>query len=133
MPRPLSHVNRPRTSRAIFVLCWASGERLVTLIAPHLEVTNGRPAIDVTKKTLVFLWSLANVECFRSIGDRFGLSKSTVRRVVHRFAMAVLAHGPNFVTWPTVQDAIHVIAGFDAKAVFPGGIGAVDGSHIDCK
>ncbi|CAN7937743.1 unnamed protein product, partial [Ixodes hexagonus] len=127
-----SHFRLQRAS----VECLATlGSLHVTLIAPHLEVPNGRLAIDIGKQTLVFLWSLTNLECFRRLSswDCFGLSKSTVCRVVHRFGMAVLAHGPNFVTWPTEQEAIHVIAGFEAKAGFPGVIGAIDGSHIDCK
>ncbi|CAN7940989.1 unnamed protein product, partial [Ixodes hexagonus] len=121
MPRPLSHVNRPGTSKSHARLQRASVERLVAFIAPHLEAPNGRPAIDVTKQTLIFLWSLANLGCFRGRGggNRFGLSKSTICRVVHRFGMAALAHGPNFVTWATEQEYIHIIGGFEAKAGFP--------------
>ncbi|KAG0409989.1 hypothetical protein HPB47_012892 [Ixodes persulcatus] len=55
----------------------------------------------------------------RSVGDRFGLSKSTVCRVVHRVGLAVLTHSPNFVSWPTGKKALHIISGFEAKAGFP--------------
>ncbi|XP_042150153.1 putative nuclease HARBI1 [Ixodes scapularis] len=99
----------------------------------RLQVPRGRPAIDVTKQTLIFVWSLANLECFRSVGDRFGLSKSTVCRVVHRVGLAVLTQSPNFVSWPTEKKALHIISGFEAKAGFPGVLGAIDGSHIVCK
>ncbi|KAG0423796.1 hypothetical protein HPB47_000440 [Ixodes persulcatus] len=69
----------------------------------------------------------------RSVGDRFGLSKSTVCRVVHRVGLAILTHSPNFVSWPTEKKALHIISGFEAKAGFPGVLGAIDGSHIVCK
>ncbi|CAN7999220.1 unnamed protein product, partial [Ixodes pacificus] len=85
-----------------------------------MQVPRRRPAIDVTKQTLVFVWSLANLECFSSVsyGDRFGLSDTTVCRVVHQVGLAVLAHGPNFVPWPTEEEAMHSFSGFDAKAGF---------------
>ncbi|KAM7301608.1 hypothetical protein ISCGN_017127 [Ixodes scapularis] len=70
---------------------------------------------------------------YRSVGDRFGLSKSTVCRVVHRVGLAVLTQSPNFVSWPTEKKALHIISGFEAKAGFPGVLGAIDGSHIVCK
>ncbi|EEC08449.1 hypothetical protein IscW_ISCW024326, partial [Ixodes scapularis] len=110
-------------------------ERLVTLLTPWVQVPRRRPAIDVTKQTLVFVWSLANLKCFSSVvyGDRFGLSDSTVCRVVHRVGLAVLAHGPNFVSWPTEKKALHIISGFEAKAGFLGVLGGIDGSHIVCK
>ncbi|KAG0430098.1 hypothetical protein HPB47_023012 [Ixodes persulcatus] len=110
-----------------------SVERLVTLLAPQLQVPRRRPAINVTEQTLIFLWRLAYQECFRSFGDRFELSKSTVCRVVHRVGLAVLTHGPNFVSWPTEKEALHNKSGFEAKAGFPGVSGAIDRSHIVCK
>ncbi|KAG0437363.1 hypothetical protein HPB47_017474, partial [Ixodes persulcatus] len=56
-----------------------------------------------------------------------------VCRVVHRVGLAVLTHGPNFVSWPTEKEALHIISRFEAKAGFPGVLGAIDGSHIVCK
>ncbi|KAG0439052.1 hypothetical protein HPB47_016771 [Ixodes persulcatus] len=53
--------------------------------------------------------------------------------VVHRVGLAVLTHGPNFVSWPTKKEALHIICGLKAKAGFPGVLGAIDGSHIVCN
>ncbi|KAG0420107.1 hypothetical protein HPB47_003673 [Ixodes persulcatus] len=112
---------------------FSSSSAVVSHFLQCCKFLAARPAIDVTKQTLIFVWSLANLECFRSIGDRFGLSKSTVCRVVHRVGPAVLTHSPNFVSWPTEKKALHIISGFEAKAGFPGVLGAIDGSHIVCK
>lgn len=42
----------------------------------------GQPQINTEKQLLLTIWTLANLECFRSLSERFGVSKSTA---VHSF------------------------------------------------
>lgn len=53
--------------------------------------------------------------------------------MVQRIGLVVLGLSRDFVKWPTEHEAIHIIACFEAKAGFPGVLGAIDGSHICCK
>ncbi|CAN8023588.1 unnamed protein product, partial [Ixodes persulcatus] len=54
----------PEDFKSNFRLRGTSVERLVTLLALWVQIPRRRPVIDVTKQTLIFVWSLANLECF---------------------------------------------------------------------
>jgi hypothetical protein len=64
------------------------------------------------------------------IGDTFGYNKSTVLRVVHAVTNAICCHGADFFRWPTGNERVMIMNGFDQIAQFPCVIGAVDGTHI---
>ncbi|XP_064464331.1 putative nuclease HARBI1 [Ornithodoros turicata] len=116
-----------------FRLQRSSVEKLVAMLSRDAHFSMGRPEIELGKQVLVLLWCLANLECFRSIADRFGMSNSTACRIVHRTAVAVMGHAAAFVTWPQGDDARRTIEGFRTNAGFPGTIGAIDGYHIEIK
>ncbi|KAK9685405.1 DDE superfamily endonuclease [Popillia japonica] len=71
------------------------------------NVLVGHPEILLEKQGMITLWCLANMESFRSIGDRFGISKSTYR-----------------VPGLCIMEAFQAINGLE------GVIGCIDGSHI---
>ena len=50
----------------------------------------GRAPVTVVKQTMVFLLYLGTPESFRSIADRFGISKSTAHSICRRVSKAVL-------------------------------------------
>lgn len=68
----------------------------------------------------------------RSVGDRFGVAKSTVFNCVRRVGSALLDMARLFVAWPSnCHDALSIILGFQGKSRFPKVLGAIDGSHIE--
>ncbi|XP_024882898.1 uncharacterized protein LOC112461754 isoform X2 [Temnothorax curvispinosus] len=61
-------------------------ERLLTVIAPLLEnrTGTGRPTTKIEKQLLAVVWLLATPDCFRSIGMKFDMSKSTLHSCFRR-------------------------------------------------
>ncbi|XP_064469796.1 putative nuclease HARBI1 [Ornithodoros turicata] len=126
---------REDTFKSHFRLHRSTVEKMATLLAPALEsatIHPGRPTIPAMKQLLVVIWSLANLESFRSVGDRFGVAKSTVFHCVRRVGSALLDMARLFVSWPSnCHDALPIILGFQGKSWFPNVLGAIDGSHIE--
>ena len=59
------------------------------LSLPHGQRNGGRPAIDLQKQVLITIWILGNLECLRSVADRFNITKSLLFRVYHRVCGAI--------------------------------------------
>ncbi|XP_045122685.1 putative nuclease HARBI1 [Portunus trituberculatus] len=57
------------------------------LLAPHLPAK----IIPVSKKVLVTLWLLGNIESFRGVADRFDLGKLSLHRVLFQVCNALKA------------------------------------------
>ena len=94
----------------------------------------GRPQVDVSKQLLITLWVLGNQESYRSIGERFNVAKSTVFNCLLRVCNALVNnYRQELIRWPTEEQAVDVMDGFEAMRGFPGVIGARDGSHIPIK
>ncbi|XP_067138433.1 putative nuclease HARBI1 [Centruroides vittatus] len=53
-------------------------EILLEKLKPKLLNSFGRPCLDANKQILSVIWLLANQESFRSVADRFDISKSTL-------------------------------------------------------
>ena len=66
-------------------------ERLLAtcLSLPHGQRNGGRPAIALQKQVLITIWILGNLECLRSVADRFNITKSILFRVYHRVCGAI--------------------------------------------
>ena len=66
-------------------------ERLLAacLGLPHGQRNGGRPTIDLQKQVLITIWILGNLECLRSVADRFNITKSILFRVYHRVCGAI--------------------------------------------
>ncbi|KAK2719689.1 putative nuclease HARBI1 isoform X1 [Artemia franciscana] len=89
--------------------------------------------IPVQKQLLITLWIYATPDSYRSVGDRFGVSVSSVCRVVHRITDCIFALSPTIIVWPTGQRLYSVIEGFRSLNGFHGVVGALDGTHIEIK
>ena len=68
---------------------------------------------------------------YRTLGELFGLGRSTVGKIVLETCEAIAQHLLQVhVRFPTGQTLKQVIRGFDAKSGFPQVAGAIDGTHI---
>ncbi|XP_025077922.1 putative nuclease HARBI1 [Pomacea canaliculata] len=93
--------------------------------------------ISLEKKTLATLWFLGNQESFRGIGNRFNLSKGSLRRVIHLICRTLASHQKKWIKWPALAEMHENASQFQAAALhhllgagFPGVIGALDGTHV---
>ncbi|XP_064478188.1 putative nuclease HARBI1 [Ornithodoros turicata] len=125
----------PQVFQSNFRLQKSSFEQMVLLLAPILtpDALVGRPPIVPEKQLMLFVWYLANMEGFRSVGDRFGITRSSVFRRAKRVGTALISRARTFIKWPTQEEALQSMMRFEGKAGFPKVIGAIDGSYIPIK
>ncbi|XP_066587646.1 putative nuclease HARBI1 [Prorops nasuta] len=105
-------------------------EILLQQIGGELLRKHHAPKVDPAKQLAITLWVFGNQEVYRSVADRFGLSKSTVWECVFNVAYVLEEHVGNYIKWPERQELLHNQRQFQAISNFPGVIGAIDGCHI---
>ncbi|XP_075755887.1 uncharacterized protein LOC142818605 [Pelodiscus sinensis] len=89
--------------------------------------TRMRPAIPLQKRVAIALWKLSTPDSYRSVGNQFGVGRSTVGAVLMQVVKAINRVLLCRVVRLTNPDA--VIRGFGALG-FPNCRGAIDGTHI---
>lgn len=68
---------------------------------------------------------------FRSILQRFNVSKGTAITAVRRVAKALCELSQRYIMWPNENNIEDIVYGFSRARNFPGVIGAIDGTHIN--
>ena len=95
----------------------------------YSKATGPRPTLE--NEVLMFLWYIDNLESFRSMADRLGISKGSFHASIKRVSSALLEILPEVVKWPETPAEINETSQhFGEKSEFQNIIGAVDGSHI---
>lgn len=96
------------------------------------RVIVGKPEIFIEKQAMITLWYLANMESFRSVSDRFGITKSTCWSVLYRTCFKILELNKNFkiIVWPSRERSLSIMEAFQAVNGFEGVIGCIDGTHV---
>ncbi|XP_043285712.1 putative nuclease HARBI1 [Venturia canescens] len=115
-----------------FRLSRTTFENLERILTPQLMRTaeSGRFTTDVRIQLLAVLWLLATPDSFRSVSDRFGISKSVLHASMRRVVTALNELADRFIKWPVDNELIEVERRFLDAGPFQGVIGAIDGSHI---
>uniref|UniRef100_K7FJ51 DDE Tnp4 domain-containing protein n=1 Tax=Pelodiscus sinensis TaxID=13735 RepID=K7FJ51_PELSI len=101
---------------------------LCTWLTPVLQRqdTHLRPTIPVEKRVMIALWKLATLDSYRSMGNQFGVGRSTVRQVVRAINDVLLQR----IIHP--RDLDTAIAGFTSLGFLNCG-GAIDGTYIPIR
>ncbi|XP_060598026.1 putative nuclease HARBI1 [Ruditapes philippinarum] len=103
-------------------------EMLCTEVAPEFPRER---SINLETKMLATLWLLGTQECYRSVGDRFGMSKGTLHLIVQQVCRVISDMRETYIRMPrTRQEMERVEKGFREKCGMPGVVGAIDGTHI---
>ncbi|XP_065430477.1 uncharacterized protein LOC101941125 [Chrysemys picta bellii] len=102
---------------------------LCDLLSPALNCQNTRmrAALTVEKRVAITLWKLATPDSYRSVGNQFGVGKSTVGAAVIQIARAIKDLVISRVV--TLGNVQAIVDGFAAMG-FPNSGGAIDGTHI---
>ncbi|XP_051167759.1 putative nuclease HARBI1 [Leptopilina boulardi] len=102
------------------------------ILAPSLigAMNGGLATVPIEKQLCIAMWYFANLEVYRSIADRFGVSQNTAWRCTIRIAKVLNRRSAEFIRWPQGQEIIKNQQEFFEIADFPDIIGAVDGCHI---
>ncbi|CAM5150405.1 unnamed protein product [Natator depressus] len=102
---------------------------LCDLLSPALKCMNlkMRAALTVGKQVAIALWKLAMPNSYRSVGNQFGVGKSTVGAALMQVANAIKDLLISRVV--TLGNVQVIVNGFTAMG-FPNCGGAIDGTHI---
>jgi hypothetical protein len=121
-----------------FRLTRSTFEWLCCEIIPFLrrEITgSGIVGLAWEQKIGASLWFLATGECFRSIGDRFGMGESTFSYALRDFINIIITNflAEKIAFLNTEVEVNEITSGFRTIGRIPNIIGAIDGSHIPIK
>ncbi|CAM4559028.1 unnamed protein product [Lepidochelys olivacea] len=102
---------------------------LCDLLSPALKRKNTkmRAPLTVEKQVAIALWKLASPDSYRSVGNQFGVGKSTVGAAVMQVANAI--KNPLISRVVTLGYVQVIVDGF-AAVKLPNCGGAIDGTHI---
>ncbi|KAH6945500.1 hypothetical protein HPB50_008790 [Hyalomma asiaticum] len=91
-----------------------------------------RRAVPLDKRIAVGLYRLASSAEERTIGNAFGLGRSTVNTIFREFCAVIVRQlGPKFVRFPKQSELAEHLRQFSAVTSFPQAVGALDGCHIE--
>ncbi|XP_031327812.1 putative nuclease HARBI1 isoform X1 [Photinus pyralis] len=85
------------------------------------------------KQLYVTLWTLANKDSYREVGNLFGLSKSTVNFIFHKVCKLLTECRNDFIKWPTAVEQTDIKRYVHSVHRFPNTVGFIDGCHIQIK
>lgn len=93
------------------------------------KVLSGNQGLCLDKQLMIFIWYMANIESFRLVADRFGVSVSTAWTSFCKICDIILEVNRcyHIISW---RDNVALEQEFYRKTRFPGCVGAIDGSHI---
>ncbi|KAL4721165.1 hypothetical protein ACJJTC_018265 [Scirpophaga incertulas] len=95
------------------------------------QANEGRCTIAPRKQILSVLWLLATPDSYRSIGQQFGMSKSTLHHCFRRVVKALNKIAPEIIHWPTLTEKEEIKQKFTQMSNMPDVIGAIDGCQIE--
>ncbi|XP_071577460.1 uncharacterized protein [Temnothorax nylanderi] len=107
-------------------------ENLERILTPELirRADTGRTTLDVRTQLLSILWLLATPDSFRSVSDRFGISKSMLHDSMRRVVASLNTLADRFIKWP-VGDRLDIVKyRFSQTGSLSDVIGAIDGCHV---
>lgn len=70
----------------------------------YQQIRQGENNVPLRKKILLTIWIVGTPESFRSVADRFGLSKSNAHVVFKEVICALKEMMPQFVKWPNAEE-----------------------------
>ncbi|KAI4466553.1 hypothetical protein MML48_2g00003457 [Holotrichia oblita] len=89
--------------------------------------------IPLKKQLLAVIWLLATPDSYRSVGERFNLSKSSLSVCFFRIIDILNQLANTFIKWPNAQQREATKNNFENKYKLRGVIGAIDGCYIPMK
>ena len=115
-------VNDPTRFREMFRMSVPTFQYICSLVEQDLETKPPlgfdklpNRKLEVTKQVAIAIRRLATGDSLISIGELFGVGKSTVSEVTTRFIRSLNLRGQHHLTWPTCEQLKKVKDGFESK------------------
>lgn len=84
----------------------------------------GRPKITAEKHILCYLWFMGHESAsYRDVADRFGITISSLYKVISRVTAFIMSLAPNIIKYPSIAEKQETAAFYEEKKGFPGIIG----------
>ncbi|XP_051579062.1 uncharacterized protein gpr132a isoform X1 [Myxocyprinus asiaticus] len=106
---------------------------ICTTVKPALERrdTAFRLCIPLEKRVAIALYKLASTSEYRTVGNLFAVSQTSVCRCVHEFCKAVITLlRPKLIQTPNQAKLAEMADYFEERFGIPQCVGAIGGSHI---
>lgn len=122
-----------RMSSTVFEVILGQVAGYPEFIKRNQIIFGGQTQVNAEKTILIALWTLATPESYRSVGDRFGVGKSTVFKCIHLVVDIVIRYLCRmFLKWPREEEREGLSFSYRTYGL-PNVLGAVDGCHIRIK
>ncbi|KAL2101891.1 hypothetical protein ACEWY4_003652 [Coilia grayii] len=119
--------------RCNFRMSWRTFDKLYGLMSEVMkpdDVTVQAPIL-LPMRVAIVLYKLAGCAEYRVVANQFGVSKSTVKKLVYLFCRGMVSSViDNIIRIPTAEEAIAIARRFQQKFHIPQIIGCIDGTHI---
>ena len=92
--------------------------------------TRMRKAVTPNRRPAIALYYLASTAEYRTIGNLFGVSVAFVCTCIKEVCEAIRNKMASAISFPSGEDLLNVIQGYDEEWGFPMCGGAIDGTHI---
>jgi len=90
-----------------------------------------REPVAPEKRVAIALYKICSCSEYRTVGNLFGVHKSTVKKFLYLFGDAVKKKMfPSLIFMPKTEEAFQLAATTQTKTKIPMAIGFIDGSHI---
>ncbi|XP_015119071.1 putative nuclease HARBI1 isoform X2 [Diachasma alloeum] len=106
---------------------WLLQEVSPLLSSPRMT---GRQTDNKMGILLAVLWLLANQESYRSVANRFDMSKSDLFDAFFRVINALNILAPKIITWPDEARRRCIEKGFSKASAISGVVGVIDGTYV---
>lgn len=101
----------------------------------QVDTCIGRATLDPEKQVMIAVWTLASLESYSAVAERFEVCPRTARSCTLRVASALLQLNAEtkIVSWPTEETMEAISNSFLEKFGFPGVAGCISSTHIRIK
>ena len=89
-----------------------------------------REAVTPNRRLAIALYYLASTAEYRTIGNLFGVSVAFVCTCIKEVCEAIRSKMASAISFPSGENLLSVIQGYDEEWGFPMCGGAIDGTHI---
>lgn len=106
---------------------------IVNVLEHQYVVVRRRPPFPLRHAVLMTLWTLANQESFRGVGDRFGISKGNCHSIFITVCQLLCNKVQLWIRWPAPgYERVRILQGFAnlRRVVIIGTFAIIDGTHI---
>ena len=96
--------------------------------------TRLRRPVPHHERVAITIWKLATVIEYRTLGQKFGLGRSTVCTIIHDTCEAICnILTPKYIKFPTGARVNDIVQNYNDRWGYPQCVGAIDGMHVPIK